>query len=296
MFLVTTRPGPPPHPPPGERLVVLGSVLLTAGGPPLRLLAAARPDLLVVLLAPDAPRVLTRAILDLHALPWPVIILPWTPLRRGARPSGYAAPLPNAAARRKRLLDLLVGAGLLLPALPLMALIAAIIRRDSAGPALFRQRRIGRHGRPFQMYKFRTMYHQTEEAEAHLGEAPGVPPAGGAYKLPDDPRITRVGRFLRRTSLDELPQLFNVLRGEMSLVGPRPELPAVVAGYAPWYLARLAVPPGMTGAWQVRGRSTRPLPQKIADDLEYLQHLSLSADLRILAQTIGAVLRGTGAY
>jgi lipopolysaccharide/colanic/teichoic acid biosynthesis glycosyltransferase len=264
-------------------------------------LARIGAGLLVVLLSEHAAPPLLARILALHDLGVPVRILPWTPVVRGAgRAAGerYAAPLRPAAARLKRALDLLLAGAAILPALPVMLVIALIIRRDSPGPALFRQHRIGQHGRPFEMYKFRTMRHAPEQAEAALrAAAPDTPPPPGAgYKLPDDPRITRVGRFLRRSSLDELPQLFNVLRGDMSLVGPRPELPGVMGRYAPWQLARLAVPPGMTGWWQVNGRSNHPMHLSTDDDLYYLAHYSLALDLRILVRTVLVVLRGTGAY
>ncbi|HET9016113.1 MAG TPA: sugar transferase [Thermomicrobiaceae bacterium] len=185
----------------------------------------------------------------------------------------------------KRALDAAVaGVGLLLLS-PLLLLVALLIRLDSPGPSLFVQDRVGQHGRLFPMVKFRTMVH---------GSAVRLV---GPHKRPDDDRVTRVGRVLRRTSLDELPQLLNVLAGQMSLVGPRPELPAIVlAHYAPWQYRRLLVPQGMTGWWQVTGRGAKLLYQHTADDIYYLAHAGLGFDLRILAWTARAVFRRDGAF
>ena len=194
----------------------------------------------------------------------------------------------------KRLFDLALSAMLLLLLWPLMLLIALLIKLDSPGPVLFRQQRVGENGRLFTMYKFRTMF---VDAEQRLNEILRESPEGVAFlKRPDDPRVTRLGRFLRRTSLDELPQLFNVIKGEMSLVGPRPELPLLVQHYESWQRQRFAVPPGITGWWQVTGRAERPMHLHTEDDLYYIRNYSLLLDLRILWRTIGAVLRGRGAY
>jgi lipopolysaccharide/colanic/teichoic acid biosynthesis glycosyltransferase len=285
----------------GRRTVAVGACPLDAGPAALAATLDAQPvDLLVVLLSEHAPPCVRDSILALHTWGRPVWIVPARPGADGAAPAAerFAPPLGPGAAAAKRALDVALALGALAVAAPVMAAIALVVRRDSPGPAIFRQRRIGRHARPFYMYKFRTMYHQTEQAEAGLhGPTPAPPPGPGAeFKLPDDPRITRAGRFLRRSSLDELPQLFNVLRGEMSLVGPRPELPAVAALCPAWGLARLAVPPGMTGWWQVCGRSNRPLAVMMEDDLYYLRRYSLALDLRILARTVRAVISGAGAY
>jgi len=190
----------------------------------------------------------------------------------------------------KRLLDL-TGAtvGLVLTA-PLVALLAVVVRAADGGPAFFVQERVGRHGRRFGLLKLRTM-----RVGAHAEHATLARGVDGPLKLAGDPRITPVGRWLRRTSLDELPQLLNVLRGEMSLVGPRPPLPDEVARYERWELRRLSVPPGMTGLWQVSGRSDLPWEEWIALDLEYVDRWSLRLDLVLLARTVPAVLRGTGA-
>ncbi|MCS6773446.1 MAG: sugar transferase [Anaerolineae bacterium] len=196
------------------------------------------------------------------------------------------SPLDGPIRAVKRLMDLLIGATMLVCTLPLMALIAIAIKLDSPGPALIRQTRIGEGGRPFQMYKFRTM---RVGAEHPL-------PAGSYHKRPNDPRVTRLGRWLRRYSLDELPQLFNVLKGEMSLVGPRPELPWLVERYQTWQRRRFAVPPGMTGWWQINGRSERPMHLHVEDDLHYIRNYSLWLDLVILVRTIPVVLSGRGAF
>ncbi len=205
------------------------------------------------------------------------------------------APALNEYQRMvKRAFDLMIVIVVLPFSLPLMGLIAFFIRLDSPGPALFRQQRMGENGRTFEMLKFRTMVQNAYElrylveridAEGHL-----------IHKSRDDPRVTRVGRLLRRTSLDELPQLLNVLKGEMSLVGPRPELPFMVEQYQPWQRRRFAVPQGITGWWQINGRSNKPMHLHTEDDLYYVQNYSLLLDLRILIKTVWAVLRGLGAY
>ena len=194
----------------------------------------------------------------------------------------------------KRLVDLALGGLTLLAALPLLALAALAVRLTSPGPALIRQRRVGENGRIFWMVKFRTMFAgaQNNWEENVLLDAQGQP----VYKRPDDPRITPLGGILRRLSLDELPQLWNVLRGEMSLVGPRPELPALVAQYQPWQQKRLAVPQGMTGWWQVNGRSDKPMHLNTEFDLYYVANYSLGLDLQILWKTIWVVLRGQGSF
>ena len=188
-----------------------------------------------------------------------------------------------------------VGAALLLLAFaPVLAAVALAVRLDSKGPVLFRQTRVGRYGREFQIYKFRTMHTDAERRLAeirHLNEQDGV-----LFKMRDDPRITRVGRHLRRFSVDELPQLFNVVGGTMSLVGPRPPLQSEVAAYPRDARRRLAVRPGMTGLWQVSGRSDLPWEEAVRLDLRYVENWSLSLDLVILLRTLTAVWRGAGAY
>jgi exopolysaccharide biosynthesis polyprenyl glycosylphosphotransferase len=190
----------------------------------------------------------------------------------------------------KRALDLLVSAAAMIVLTPLFAAVAVAIALDDGGPILFRQRRVGLHGRPFQVLKFRSMAIDAEVRRATLMDRNVI--KGQAFKVADDPRITRVGRFLRRTSIDELPQIWNVLLGQMSLVGPRPPLPAEVAGYDQWHRRRLSMKPGITGLWQVRGRSDPDFDHWVASDLEYIDRWSLWLDLRILVQTVPAALEG----
>ena len=194
----------------------------------------------------------------------------------------------------KRALDVAVASAALLVAAPLMALIAAAIRLDSAGPVFYAQERIGLHRHRFRLWKFRTMAADADLRQAELearNEADGP-----LFKIRDDPRVTRVGRWLRRSSLDELPQLWNVLRGEMSLVGPRPLPVRDVDRFAePWLMRRFSAPPGLTGLWQVHGRSDARFDDFVAMDLQYVDGWTLGMDLRILAATVPAVLRGHGA-
>ncbi len=194
----------------------------------------------------------------------------------------------------KRAVDI-VGAvvGLTLGA-PLLALIALAVRLDSPGPVIFRQTRVGLHGRLFEMYKFRSMHVGAEEQQDMLAEFNEAD--GPIFKIKDDPRLTRVGRILRRMSLDELPQLVNVLRGEMSLVGPRPPIPSEVEKYQEWHKKRLEAPPGMTGLWQVSGRSRLSFDEMVLLDIYYIENWSLWLDLKILLRTIPKVLMGEGAY
>lgn len=196
----------------------------------------------------------------------------------------------------KRLFDLMVGSLALVLLSPLMVTAAVAVRVDSPGPVLLHQQRIGDGGRPFRMLKFRTMRAGAEAEEQQLVQETGQGPPL-FVKQPDDARITRVGHVLRRFSIDELPQLFNVLKGDMSLVGPRPELPWMVERYEPFHRKRFAVPQGMTGWWQVNGRSKRAdYALRMEDDLYYIRNWSIWLDLRILLMTIKAVIRGEGAY
>ena len=181
----------------------------------------------------------------------------------------------------KRVLDVCLSVCLLFCFFPVIVGVVIAIRLDSKGPAFFRQIRIGRYGVPFQVYKFRTM---TVDSPTF-----GLKPISF-----QDERITRLGQFLRVTSLDELPQLFNVINGEMSLVGPRPEQPFLVAQYEPWQKERLTVLPGLTGWWQINGRK-QPMHEYAAEDVFYVQNRSLSFDMRILVRTIRAVLLRDGA-
>lgn len=194
----------------------------------------------------------------------------------------------------KRLFDLVSGGLILLALLPVFVLVAIAIKLDSPGPVFYRQERVGKHGRRFRIYKFRSMRRDADrllEALRHRNEA-----SGPLFKIRRDPRITRVGQILRRTSLDELPQLFNVLRGEMSLVGPRPPIPAEVEQYEDWQHGRLRALPGITGLWQVSGRSDVSFHDMVRLDLHYIRNWSLSLDFEILVRTIPAVLTNRGAY
>ncbi len=186
-----------------------------------------------------------------------------------------------------------VGAAILLVILsPLLLLVALAIRFENRGPVLFRQARVGRYGEPFVVWKFRTMIPDRRRSNLPYDG----PERRVRHKSRTDPRVTRLGRLLRSTSIDELPQLVNVLRGEMSLVGPRPELPEIVAGYAPWQHQRHLVRPGITGWWQVRGRSDFPMHEHTELDIYYVAHKSLWFDLRILVETVRAVLVRSGAF
>jgi exopolysaccharide biosynthesis polyprenyl glycosylphosphotransferase len=192
----------------------------------------------------------------------------------------------------KRVLDIVAGACLLIAASPVLAALAIAIKADSSGPVLFRQERVGLHGRIFHVVKFRSMCSDAEDKLDDLRAHNEI--RGHAFKLRDDPRITGVGRFLRRSSLDELPQLWNVVRGQMSLVGPRPPLPAEVAKYDIWHRRRLSMKPGMTGLWQVGARHSAEFDHWVEQDLEYIDSWSLWLDFKIMARTVPAVLGGTG--
>lgn len=194
----------------------------------------------------------------------------------------------------KRAFDLVFGLFALIPALPLLALSALLVFLEDGSPILFRQKRVGEKGRLFEMLKFRTMVRNADQLQDQVEKRD----ANGnlIHKTKDDPRVTRVGRLLRRLSLDELPQLFNVLAGTMSLVGPRPEMPYLVEKYQPWQRKRFAIPPGLTGWWQVSGRSDRPMHLNTEDDLYYIQNYSIWLDIQILVRTSWVVLFGKGAF
>ena len=198
----------------------------------------------------------------------------------------------QADGRYKRPFDLLIGAGATLALLPIIGLLALIIRLDSPGPVFFRQERVGLDGTTFRMWKFRSMHNNSgdgvhREAAAAWFEAR---PTNGQYKSLSDPRITRVGKFIRRTSLDELPQLFNVLSGDMSLVGPRPAIAYELAHYAPSYFERQSVKPGMTGLWQVSGRESVSAADMMALDVRYVREHTVWLDFRILVHTVPALI------
>ncbi|TMK58584.1 MAG: sugar transferase [Actinobacteria bacterium] len=201
---------------------------------------------------------------------------------------------PRSTMAMKRTMDIAISATVLLLLSPLLAMIAVAILLDTGRPVLFRQRRAGEGGKPFTMLKFRTMVVDAEQRLPELIDVASLDQP--AFKIRDDPRVTRVGRFLRRMSLDELPQLFNVLRGDMSLVGPRPEEVAIVALYDERQRGRLAVKPGVTGPMQVYGRSDLTFEERLAMERDYLDNLSLLTDLAILLRTPRAIVRGDGAY
>lgn len=221
------------------------------------------------------------------------------PLEPQLLPVAHAFPAPTPAASRgyalaKRLLDLL-GASLALLVLGLpMLVIAALVRLESRGPALFCQWRVGESAIPFRFCKFRSMVINAEEERENLRHQNEV--SGPVFKIRQDPRLTRLGSFLRKTSLDETPQLFHVLSGRMSLVGPRPPLLEEVAAYEPWQRERLTIRPGLTCLWQISGRSDIPFERWVELDIEYVRRRSFWLDLKILLMTIPAVLSGRGAY
>ncbi len=195
----------------------------------------------------------------------------------------------------KRCIDVAAtGLGLLLLS-PLFLLVAMLIKLDSPGPVLFAQTRVGRQGELFRCWKFRSMYIDAEARKAEL-LAENEMQGGTTFKMKRDPRITRVGRFIRKASIDELPQLWNVFAGDMTLVGPRPPVPQEVAEYTPWQRQRLAVTPGITCIWQVSGRSDIPFEQQVELDLEYIRKRSLMLDIKLLLSTVPAVLFARGAY
>lgn len=208
--------------------------------------------------------------------------------------SRLGGPLFGYETTLKRAIDVVLAAVALVGTLPLWAVLVLAIRLDSPGKAIFVQERVGLRGRRFLFYKFRSMYADAEQRLEHLKTSNEV--SGPVFKMRRDPRVTRVGVWLRRTSLDELPQLLNILKGDMSLVGPRPPLPHEVAVYRPSDAVRLTVKPGLTCLWQVSGRSTVGFDEWMELDREYVRNLSLALDLRILVRTVAAVLTMRGAY
>jgi exopolysaccharide biosynthesis polyprenyl glycosylphosphotransferase len=194
----------------------------------------------------------------------------------------------------KRAFDLCLTLVLLVLALPFMAVSSLLIYLEDGAPILFRQKRVGENGREFEMLKFRTMVKNAESLRMRVEKSDEN--GNLIHKSRNDPRVTRVGRLLRRFSLDELPQLFNILAGTMSLVGPRPEMPYLVDKYQPWQRKRFAIPPGLTGWWQVSGRSDKPMHLFTEDDLYYIQNYSVWLDIQIILKTVWVVLLGKGAY
>jgi lipopolysaccharide/colanic/teichoic acid biosynthesis glycosyltransferase len=194
----------------------------------------------------------------------------------------------------KRLLDIAGSAAALWVLFPLLLLVAALVKLTSRGPVFFRQVRVGLHGKQFNMLKFRSMVTNAEELKTDL--AAQNEQSGPVFKMQHDPRVTPLGRFLRRYSIDELPQLVNVLRGDMTLVGPRPPVPQEVAQYEPWQRRRLSVPPGLTCLWQVSGRNEIPFQDWMYMDLQYIDHQNLGQDLNLLLKTVPAVMSGRGSH
>lgn len=213
-------------------------------------------------------------------------------------------PSPNDSLA-KRVVDVTFALAVLVLGLPFYLLVAALIKLTSEGPVLFVQERVGRDGMPFKFYKFRTMTvdnsdssHRDYTREFIKGQAMESrdPTGKPVFKMCRDPRVTSIGRFLRRTSLDELPQIINLLRGEMTLVGPRPPIIYELPHYKEWHKGRLAVRPGLTGLWQVSGRSSVPFDEMVMLDLYYIENWSLILDLKIIARTLPVMLFGTGGY
>lgn len=236
----------------------------------------------------------------LATLVWEPGVAPLDPARMNGHAT--AAPFPGEAreapgfylAHGKRLLDLVAGGLALLLSAPVLLLAALAIKLESRGPVFYRSTRIGRGGRPFTFYKLRSMVKGADRHRHHLSHLNECD--GPVFKMSRDPRVTVVGRILRTTSLDELPQLWNVVRGDMSLVGPRPPIPEEVSHYLPWQMRRLDVKPGLTCIWQVSGRSRIGFEEWMRLDLEYIRKQSLTLDLQILARTVPAVLSREGAY
>lgn len=195
----------------------------------------------------------------------------------------------------KRTIDLVIALTALIVLSPVLVIVSILIKRDSKGGILFRQERVGLYGKTFKMWKFRSMVSDAEDRREAL-EANNEMASGVLFKIKDDPRITRVGRFIRKTSIDELPQLFNVLKGEMSLVGPRPPLPNEVRDYQRSDCRRLEALPGITCVWQVSGRSNISFDQQVELDINYIRNQSLLLDLALMLKTIPAVLLARGAY
>jgi lipopolysaccharide/colanic/teichoic acid biosynthesis glycosyltransferase len=230
-----------------------------------------------------------------------------TPTPRDIRPfmASDAVQQRDLAYPLKRTVDILFASVALCLLAPLMLVVAIAVAASSRGPVIFKQTRVGKGGLPFTFYKFRSMRTDADDrihrdfvsSLIESGDSPAaVTGSPSSFKMKDDPRLTPVGRFIRRTSIDELPQLFNVLKGDMSLVGPRPPIPYEAAEYQAWHLRRvLSVKPGMTGIWQVEGRSRVPFNDMVRMDLRYIRSCSLALDLRILAKTLPAVLSCDGA-
>jgi len=208
--------------------------------------------------------------------------------------------------RLKRVFDLCIACLMLVAVSPVMLVIALLIKQADRGPVLFAQERLGRDGRPFKFYKFRSMAHNSDDAIHRQfvamfigGDESGCAESNEGekvFKMKEDPRITKIGSILRRTSLDELPQLFNIIKGEMSLVGPRPPIAYEIENYQPWHMERLKAVPGLTGLWQVSGRSSVSFEEMVRLDVRYINNWSPFLDLVIMLKTIPVVFQGTGGF
>jgi lipopolysaccharide/colanic/teichoic acid biosynthesis glycosyltransferase len=208
--------------------------------------------------------------------------------------------------RLKRAFDIVIASLMLLVTGPMMVLISFLVKQSSPGPVLFVQERLGRDGMPFKFYKFRSMKHNSDDAIHREfaamfinGDEDGCSANNSGekvFKMKRDPRITAIGAFLRKTSMDELPQLFNILKGEMTLVGPRPPIAYEIENYQPWHMERLKAVPGLTGLWQISGRSSVSFDDMVRLDIRYINEWSLWRDLVIMAKTLPVVLKGTGGY
>lgn len=194
----------------------------------------------------------------------------------------------------KRIFDLIVAFSILFAVMPVMVIVALVIKLTSPGTILFEQTRIGEGGKPFKIYKFRSMVVNAEALQSKVNHKDKD--GNLIHKTKDDPRVTPIGRVIRKTSLDELPQLFNVIKGDMSLVGPRPELPWIVESYEEWQYERFTVPQGITGWWQINGRSEMPCHLNTDQDMYYIRNYSLWLDIKILILTIPVLLKGRGAF
>jgi exopolysaccharide biosynthesis polyprenyl glycosylphosphotransferase len=203
-------------------------------------------------------------------------------------------PLRGINLIMKRIVDIALSLIGLVAVLPVFLIVALAIKIDSRGPVFFKQLRVGKNGSFFYMYKFRSMVANAEELKEKLFSINEA--TGPVFKIKKDPRVTRVGAFIRKYSIDELPQLINVLRGDMSLIGPRPPLPNEVEQYSDYHWRRLDVKPGITGLWQVSGRSNLSFDEWVNLDIYYIENWSISLDIKILLNTIPAVLKGQGAY
>jgi exopolysaccharide biosynthesis polyprenyl glycosylphosphotransferase len=262
-------------------------------------------DDVVIALPRRAYEKVNRLVAELHDIPVKVLVIPdyfHLALHKAAAEEFAGIPMLDLRAPAineyqrlvKRIFDLCILSISLPFSLVLLGFIIIAIYIESPGPILFRQKRVGENGKLFEMLKFRTMVPNAEKlrniVEYYDEEGQLI------HKIASDPRVTRIGKILRRTSLDELPQIINILKGEMSLVGPRPEIPYLVENYKPWQHKRFVVPQGLTGWWQVNGRSDKPMHLHTEDDLYYIQNYSLLLDLKILIKTILVVFRGSGAF